>query len=439
MSQYRGDPNRGDRDPRNQQSRYQQSQNQRNRNQQSRNQQNQYRQDPYRQNQYAYDQYPQRRKKAGKSGAQKVLITLIVIAILLLGLFVMHGITMRNDDTGIESFFSRQDPPERQTEEPTPIPRTEMLTGVEHHNPLTGEPMDLGLAERRPLAIVLNNISDSLPHNGVSSADIIYEYPVEGGLTRMLAIYQDIYGVKLVGSIRSARLYTVQIAESYDAILIGAGRSQQAQAEVNSLGIPFLNEVEGTHRDIFFRDRNRIPGRRVDNLHAVVTTGERVLQWLPEYDFRLTHQTSYEHMLRFIEDGTPDRGSNASEVLARLSTGKSSEFIYDTDDKVYYMRQYSRDFTDANDDSRPAFTNVLILKTSVTNIQGDDVGRLNIVTTGTGEGYFISGGQYIEITWKRNDVHSPFAYTHLNGVPLELGIGKTFICIVPDNLAVDFD
>ena len=426
MSQYRGDPNRGDPNRRNQQSRYQQSQNQRN-------QQNRYQQGQYRQ-----EQHPQRRKKQGMSGAQKALIVLIIIATLLLGLFILHGISMRSDDDDGGSFFNNI-LPSRPAEEPTPVPRSDMLTGVEHYNPLTGEPMDMGLAERRPLAVILNNISDSLPHNGVSDADILYEYPVEGGITRMLALYQDIYDVKMVGSIRSARLYTVQITESYDAILIGAGRSQQAQQEINSLGLPFLNEVEGARREIFFRDRNRIPGRRIDNLHSVVITGERVLQWLPEYDIRLTHQSSYEHMLRFTEDGTPERGSSALEVMARITSGKTTEFIYNTDDKVYHMRQYNRDFIDANDDSRPAFTNVLILKTSVTNIQGDDAGRVNIVTTGTGEGYFINGGKYIEITWSRDDVTSPFSYKHLNGTPLELGVGKTYIAIMPNNLSVDFN
>jgi len=164
-----------------------------------------------------------------------------------------------------------------------------------------------------------------------------------------------------------------------------------------------------------------------------------MITWLPEYDFRLEHERSYEHMLGFTADGTPENGSNANQIIARLSTGKSSTFIYDAEKGTYHMHQYNRDFIDANDDSRPGFTNVLILKTSVTNIQGDASGRLNITTTGSGDGYFINGGKYIEISWSRSTVSSPFHYTLRNGAPLEFGIGKTFICITPTNLDPTFE
>jgi len=383
------------------------------------------------------DDYNRRPPKKKGNGLLVVLLILIAILVVFIAVIVRDALTA--DEDSEPGFIRRVIAPAETREEPTPRPREEVLKGIEHYNPLTGEVMDLGLAQQRPIAVVLNNISDSLPHNGVSKADIIYEYPVEGGLSRMLALYQDFSDVGMVGSIRSARHYTVQLANSYDAILVGAGRSSQAAEEVRALGIPFLNEVEGPERDIFFRDRSRIPGRRVDNLHAVVTTGERMMQWLPEYNFRLEHESSYEHMISFTEDGTPENGSNANQVVAHLSTGKSSAFYYDAEKGTYHMHQYNRDFTDANDDSRPGFTNVLIIKTSVTNIQGDASGRVNVTTTGMGDGYYINGGKFIEINWSRSDISSPFHYTQKNWAPLDFGIGKTFICIVPANLNPIFE
>jgi len=379
-----------------------------------------------------------RPKKKKKNGLLIVLLVLCTILVFFIAIIVRDALS-RDPESSEPSFIQRVIAPISGTASPTPRPRTDVLTGVEHYNPLTGEPMDLGLVDFRPIAVILNNINSSLPHNGVSVADIIYEYPVEGGISRMLAIYQDFSEVEMVGSIRSARHYTVQLAESYDAILVGAGRSTQAQAEVRALGTPFLNEVEGPQRDVFFRDRNRVPGKRMENLHAVVTTGERMMQWLPEYDFRLIHETSYERMLRFTADGTPQNGFDANKVVVRVTSAKTSTFFYDAEKGTYHMNQFNNDFIDANGDSRPAFANVLVLKTSVTNIPGDASGRLNIVTTGTGDGYFINGSKYVEIIWSRPDVHSPFAYTLMNGTPLELGIGKSFICITPANLEPDFE
>ena len=71
-------------------------------------------------------------------------------------------------------------------------------------NPLTGQALDKDISGRRPFVFVLNNLRAALPQCAVSDADIIYEAPVEGGITRMLAVYQDITGIGNVGAIRSA-------------------------------------------------------------------------------------------------------------------------------------------------------------------------------------------------------------------------------------------
>jgi len=395
----------------------------------------------------------EKRSNNKRTKAQKILIFCIafflVILVGLATLIIREIITGGSDDSqdpgGIlqpntPGGVPGEDPDDDDYDEPeqrppsTPDPDAN-LDGL---NPLTGTPMDSRYDRNRPLAIVLNNLPEALPLNGVSDADILYEYPVEGGLTRMLALYQDVFYVEKMGSIRSARHYTVQIANAYDAILVSAGRSPQAQEEVRSLGIPFLNEVEGPHREIFFRDRNRIPGRRVESLHSVVTTGARIFEWLPKYDFRATHEANYVNSLNFVSDGTPRGGATANEVHVRFSSAKSTTFIYDTDERVYKVRQSNVDFVDANDNSRPVFANVLIVKTSVSGLQGDDAGRLDIVTTGSGTGYFASGGRYIPINWSRADKSSQYVYTHEDGTPLNLSAGKTYICILPRNIDPTF-
>ena len=324
--------------------------------------------------------------------------------------------------------------------EPTPDPTPTPEPVFDGENPLTGLPFPGDLERNRPIAVVLSNEVAALPMNGVSDADIIYEYPVEGGLTRMMAIFQDFSNVVKVGSVRSARHYTVQIATSYDAIFIHAGGSQPlAYNEIKELGIPNFDEVGGTRREIFFRDRSRIGGRRVDNLHSVVTTNDRLFRRFSEYTFRKEHEDRFQHGLIFTDNGTPVRGDVAKDVLVRFSSGKSTSFVYDSAKEVYHLRQFNRDFVDANDNSKPAFTNVLVIKTSVSGIAGDGAGRQNVSTTGTGEGFFICGGKYVEINWSRQNKQSPYTYTNMDGTELELGRGKTFICIIPNRMNVTFE
>ena len=281
------------------------------------------------------------------TGTQKVLKILIgiflVILIVLLVIFLRNLFTtgsINSPDNNGEDGTIQQTP---ETDMPPGLvipPRTpDPLANLDGINPLTGAPMDYRYTRNRPIAVVLNNIPQALPMNGVYMADIIYEYSVEGGLTRMLAFYQDISLVGLIGSIRSARHYTVQLAESYDAIFACAGRSPQALTEMRNLGIPVMNEVEGPHREVFYRDRERIPGRRVDNVHSVVTSGDRLMHFLSEFDFRTVHEEDYKHTLTFVEDGTPQGGSDATEVVVSFSAGKTTSFFYDPEDKAYFARQ----------------------------------------------------------------------------------------------------
>jgi len=374
---------------------------------------------------------------------QKVLI--FFIAFFLVILAGMSAIVVREimanrtvDEPGAEpDLIEQPETPDLPEERPTRTP--DPLANLDGINPLTGEPMDLRFDRNRPLAVVLNNLPEALPLNGVTDADILYEYPVEGGLTRMLALFQDVFYVEKIGSIRSARHYTVQLANAYDAILVAAGRSPQAQAEVRSLGIPFLNEVEGPHREIFFRDRNRIPGQRVQNLHSVITTGERLFEMLPQYDFRIVHENDFTPSLRFTEDGTPQGGADANEIRVRFSSAKSTTFTYDSSLRKYTVRQSNTDFVDANDGSRPVFANVLVIKTSVSNIRDDTAGRLDITTTGSGEGYFASGGKYVRINWQRPNQSSQFIFSLEDGTRLNLSVGKSYICILPTNIDPTFE
>jgi len=343
---------------------------------------------------------------------QSKVILLILISVLLLGLTT--PIASSNTHVGLS-------PP--------------MTRSV---NPLTGLPMPEYLAEKRPLAISLSNTIAALPMNGISHADIVYEMLVESNITRVLALYQDISGVGPIGSIRSARHYSVQIAQSYDAIFVSAGGSPQGYAEVEALGIPHLDEVAGRHSGMFYRDLNRIRGRTLLRYHSAVTTGELVTRWLPGFGYRLTHDANFTNALSFVENGTPAGGGNAAEVIVRFAAGNTSNFTYNSLHNIYTMQQFNMDFVDANDYSHPAFTNLLVLKTSVTPIPGDGAGRLEIITTGSGSGYFANGGRFIEINWFRPDKNAPFIYTHRDGSLLNLGQGKTYIAIIPTEMDATF-
>ena len=319
-------------------------------------------------------------------------------------------------------------------QEPEPEPEPEYTGPL---NPLTGLPIETDMSNVRPLAIMINNHIDAMPQLGVSKADIIYEVPVEG-TTRMLAIYQDASEVGRIGSIRSARLYFLDIAQGYDAVYIFAGGSPQAYSAISARKPTHLDGTgyTGGPSDIFYRDSQRQQTMAIE--HTLLTTGDLINKWLPTYGFRLEHEEGYESNLEFTEEAAPDGGSPAADISVSFLGLKTTTFSYAPESKLYFLRQHGREYIDGNDETQLSVTNVLVLKTAVSNIPGDSAGRLNIVTTGSGSGYFICGGKYIDIEWSRENESSQFEYTLPDGSDLVLGQGKSYICIISNNSEVVF-
>jgi len=314
-------------------------------------------------------------------------------------------------------------------QDPDPEPDPEYDGPV---NPLTGLPTEDDISNTRPLSIMINNHRGSLPQQGISKADIIYEVMAEGGITRMLALFQDVSDVGIIGSIRSSRTYYVDIAQSYDSIYLYAGGSNQALSALSNRNITRLDGLSGANSKIFYRDRER--SRTMKFEHTLVATGERIAENLPSYNYRFEHAEGYERALSFVDDGAPEGGDAAVGFDVKFGgSTKTTSFEYNDEDNLYYLSQYNSKYIDGNDNSQISVTNVLILRTSVSGIPGDTAGRLDIKTTGRGSGYFVCGGKYVEIEWSRADLASQFIYTLKDGSELNFGRGKTYICIVSNS------
>ncbi len=90
-------------------------------------------------------------------------------------------------------------------------------------SPLTGEWIDGSLENARPIAVMTPNDSNALPHYNLSKADILYECPVEGKITRSMAVIKDWESLDRIGNVRSSRDYFVYWALEWDAIYVHFG------------------------------------------------------------------------------------------------------------------------------------------------------------------------------------------------------------------------
>ncbi|MEG1857842.1 MAG: DUF3048 domain-containing protein, partial [Pseudoflavonifractor sp.] len=237
------------------------------------------------------------------------------------------------------------------TAAPTATPAPTPAGGI---NPLSGLPMDLSLVNRRPVAIMLNNIVTALPQAGQSQADILYEVLAEGGITRMLGVFQSPAQVQTMGSIRSARPYYLELALGHDAIYIHAGGSEDAYAKIPKWKVTALDGVRGPYmsntpgENLMWRDPVR--RKKAGLEHSVVTTGKTLDTLLPTYGIRLDHADGYAPALTFAPDGTPKNGVDAAEIKVPF-VRKITGFTYDAKSKLYMVSEYGKPYMDANSDS----------------------------------------------------------------------------------------
>lgn len=118
-----------------------------------------------------------------------------------------------------------------------------------------------------PALVQVENSSPARPQSGLGSADVVYEYLTEGGISRFSAIYLHPAAVR-VGPIRSARLVTITLTRLYGAVLLYSGASQYVERQIEQSGVPHFDET--TAAGALFR----VGDRRVP--HNLYTDGAHI-------------------------------------------------------------------------------------------------------------------------------------------------------------------
>ncbi len=275
----------------------------------------------------------------------------------------------------------------------------------------------------RPIAVVIDNQASARPQSGLTSAEIVYEMPVEGSITRYLAIFHHIEADK-IGPVRSARPYFIDKAMESNAVFVHCGGSPQALDDIKNLKIAALNDLKND--PCFWRAVDRSAPH---NLYTSTKLMREVMA-----NSKLENKSAPEYF-NFSEEFTEVDGKKTSQIYITYQKSYKAGYKYDENDKRYYRLINDEKQKDKETGKEIKVDNIIIEKVKAKVI--DDVGRLEISNIGKGSGFFMTGGRLVEIEWSKNSRQGKTTYKDLKGNEIKLNKGNVWIQIVPEYASIE--
>lgn len=362
--------------------------------------------------------------KKQESGFRKLLTTLktnkkaqiitAIIAVLILAAIVLAIVFINRDNESVNTNNAN-----KKSEDTTEAYR--VLDGVK----TTSDKANLF-----PTAIVVENYRDVRPQNGLKDAGVVYEALAEGGITRFLAIYASEEDINIIGPVRSARHYFVDIAEEYGGIFAHIGGSPQA------LGILSFEEYltdlnQFTYSQYYWRDEN------IAAPHNLFTSSEKMAFAIRDLISEEEVEGDYEGW-KFVNKKKDIEAEDGSRVIIDYSLDDYKvEWKYNKEDNNYTRWNGGEEQTDANSEDKITAKNIIVQHCETGLLEGETE-RLDIKTQGTGNAKIFKDGEYIEGTWKKENRGDRTKYYDTNNQEIEFNRGNSWVEIVKEDTQVEF-
>lgn len=281
-------------------------------------------------------------------------------------------------------------------------------------------------SKTRPVAVMINNNHAAWPHAGLQDAYLTYEILAEGGITRLMAIFKD-KNTEKIGSVRSARPYYLDYALENDAIYVHFGWSEDARRDISSLGIDNINGL--TASSVFWRDTTL--GKAQE--HTAFTKMDKINMYTKEkgYDRDTNTKLLLNYSIKSVDLSKMEGAKKADKVFMKYSNYHNTSYEYDSENKVYKRAMSGTAHNDAITGNQYTAKNIII--TPIKNYSYDSYGRQKLENIGSGNGYYITNGYAVPITYTKASRSSQTIYRYMDGEEIKVNDGNTYIQITPVN------
>jgi hypothetical protein len=272
-----------------------------------------------------------------------------------------------------------------------------------------------------PLGVMVENSTDAWPLSGPAKANVVFEAPVEGSITRFFLLFDPTTASGDIGPVRSARPYYVDIAEGFGALYGHVGGSPEALAKIKSMdGFKDLDEY--FNGGYFRRSASKPPPHNVFTDVTKLSAAAEKKGWSATSTFA---SWTYE------DAATSTAAASASTTIKVPYAGAyAASWVYDPVERVYTRFQNGKVQKDA-DGKAVTVKNAVLIATDAEVL--DNVGRLRVRTDGSGDAVIAHDGKIVHGRWTRKNGEN-FRFITADGSDVPLGRGKSWVSIVTGGL-----
>lgn len=287
---------------------------------------------------------------------------------------------------------------------------------------LDGVPDVATVANRWPVAAMIDGSVGARPQAGLQEASVVYEALAEGGIPRFMAVFAH-YEPRLIGPIRSVRPYFVRYAAEYPAALIHAGGSPDGQALLKQLKLLNMEGIKGPTAKYFFRQ-----GIGVSTLFTRGSSVKTVIATASYFKKKPTY-----HPWQFgTEAPLKKRGKGVHGARVDLGAGRNYvvEYKYNRASNTYVRYTGGRPQIDKLTRKQVQTKNVVLLFVPKEKVV-DKKGRIELKTVGKGNAVFMKDGKAITIKWSKASDRARTIFKDKYGREIKFNRGNIWITIVP--------
>ena len=305
---------------------------------------------------------------------------------------------------------------------------TEILSG-ENKKDVKEESVKIYQGNDRPIAIMIDNHKAALPQGGLNDAYMVYEIIVEGGESRLMALFKGANTEK-IGPVRSSRHYFLDYALENDAIYVHYGWSPQAEYDIGALKVQNINGITESSSD-FWRVKDK------SSPHNVATSIAAIKKIAERKNYRVTSDA--KSVLNYVSTAVNlDDGTSAINVVIPYSDSNTVKYTYDANTQRY--QRYSKGVKETDWTSGEAITTKNIIIEFAKNsklVDSENKDRQTLDNIKTLNGYYITNGKAIKITCAKNARNEKTVYKDLSGNEIKVNDGNTFVQICPIDSKVE--